>query len=206
MIADTIAIDVALLPDESMQQRARELNARLRESYPGCFPLDDQHLPHITLMQAFLQGRDLEDIWLRIKDIRIRGKLRAEAFDYFARGEIGSCGFDVSLPDWLGEAHQRALEAIFPFAQEKADERAFLTTRDEPTISASSLNYVRTFASERSGKRFNPHVTLGQAQVEFLESLRREGFEAFEFDVDALAICQLGNHGTCRRVLRVKRI
>jgi 2'-5' RNA ligase len=203
MTTETIAIDVALLPDAGMQQRAREMNARLRENYPQGFPLDDQHLPHITLVQAFIRRQHLDDVWRGVKDVEIRGALRAEAFDFFARGDTGSSGFDVNLPNWLREAHRQAVEAVAPFALARGDKQAFVTTRDEPDIAGSSLNYVRTFMSAQTGSRFNPHVTLGKAHVDFLESLRREGFDAFEFGIDALAICQLGNHGTCRKILRL---
>ena len=48
-----IAINVLLEPDAATVEKAKAINARLRENYPASFPLDANHAPHITLLQLY---------------------------------------------------------------------------------------------------------------------------------------------------------
>jgi len=57
-----IAINVLLDPDAATVERARETNARLRESYPDGFALDANHAPHITILQRFVRTADLDEV------------------------------------------------------------------------------------------------------------------------------------------------
>src|SRR5262249_10327839 len=45
------AIDILILPDPAMQAKAAAWNTRLRQSVPGGVALDQNHTPHITLLQ-----------------------------------------------------------------------------------------------------------------------------------------------------------
>lgn len=53
------AIDIALEPDATMVQHAMAANARLRESFPEGFALDNTHHPHISILQQFVRTDDL---------------------------------------------------------------------------------------------------------------------------------------------------
>ena len=57
-----VAINVLLDPDPATVEKARAVNARLRESYPGGFALDANHAPHITLLQRFVRTADLDAV------------------------------------------------------------------------------------------------------------------------------------------------
>lgn len=201
MTASTIAVNIALLPDETMRTRARAVNARILHNYPSGFALDERQVPHITLLQAFVKQSDLEAIWHEVRGLEVKRGLRATGFDYYADSELGASGFDINLSTWLVEAHQQVAAAVAPFALPEGDESAFVTTPDEPTIAEGSLNYVRAFFQAHAGDRYHPHLSLGIGQRDYLESLRREAFEPFDFAVEALAMYQLGNFGTCRKLL-----
>ncbi|MGQ9427196.1 2'-5' RNA ligase family protein [Gilvimarinus sp. F26214L] len=201
-----LAINVALVPGEAMRERARSWNLRLLKNYPAGFALDDGHVPHITLAQAFIDPNDLDSIWEQVSPLGIGHELHAEAFDFFPKNGLGTAGFDVRQPQWLAEAHRQVVELLEPIALRSGGESAFHTTPDEPTIARSSRHYVEVFFDEHARDKYNPHVTLGRAHREFLEQLRKETFTPFRFGVEALAIFQLGNHGTCARELRSRRV
>jgi len=89
-----IAIDVLLQPDQTMVSIANALNARLRGNYPGGYALDATHAPHVTLLQRFIQAKDLDAVAAavarvasaeRATDLQLRatGPLRSEPFDAF---------------------------------------------------------------------------------------------------------------------------
>src|SRR4051812_13674416 len=54
-----IAIDVLLLPGAKMMAKSEAANGRLRENYPKGYTLGREHVPHITLVQAYVREKDL---------------------------------------------------------------------------------------------------------------------------------------------------
>jgi 2'-5' RNA ligase len=64
-----IAINILLDPDAATIERARAVNARLRENYPNGFALDASHAPHITLLQCFVQTTDLEEVAQAVAEV-----------------------------------------------------------------------------------------------------------------------------------------
>ena len=52
------AIDIALEPDATMLQHARDANAHLLKSFPKGFTLDETHHPHVTMLQQFVHTAD----------------------------------------------------------------------------------------------------------------------------------------------------
>src|SRR5262245_23808657 len=61
-----VAINVLLLPDQQMSARARDLNRRLRETYPDGFALDDSHVPHISILHLYVRDGDLPGIFAAV--------------------------------------------------------------------------------------------------------------------------------------------
>src|ERR1700752_2560858 len=57
------AIDIALEPDATMMQHAKDANARLLKAFPKGFPLDESHHPHVTMLQQFVRTDDLDKIY-----------------------------------------------------------------------------------------------------------------------------------------------
>jgi len=53
-----------------------------------------------------------------------------------------------------------------------------------------------------SGKKFNPHVTIGVATQDYLKKMLAEPFEAFTFSPAGASVYQLGSFGTARRKLK----
>src|SRR5579862_1561376 len=57
------AIDIALEPDATMIQHAKDANALLLKSFPKGFPLDETHHPHVTMLQQFVRTDDLDKVF-----------------------------------------------------------------------------------------------------------------------------------------------
>ena len=62
-MADLTAIDILINPDGDTVERARAVNARLRQSVPGGFALDASHQPHITTLQRYVRTADLDQVF-----------------------------------------------------------------------------------------------------------------------------------------------
>jgi len=64
-----IAINVLLEPDAATVEKAKAIDARLRENYPASFPLDANHAPHITILQLFVKTVDLGQVAAAVSNV-----------------------------------------------------------------------------------------------------------------------------------------
>lgn len=64
-----IAINILLDPDAATVEKAKAVNARLREDYPDGFALDANHAPHITILQRFVRSADLEAVASAVAEV-----------------------------------------------------------------------------------------------------------------------------------------
>jgi len=60
---------------------------------------------------------------------------------------------------------------------------------------------VTRYVPDSSGKKLEPHVTVGVAHPDYLKKMVAEPFDAFTFSPEALSVYQLGNFGTARKKL-----
>ena len=64
------------------------------------------------------------------------------------------------------------------------------------------IDYVANFTTVASGKKFNPHVTIGVGTEAYLNAMLAEPFEAFTFSLASASVYQLGSFGTARKELK----
>ena len=69
-------------------------------------------------------------------------------------------------------------------------------------IQKSLIIYVANFVKIGSGKKFNPHVTIGVVKISYLKKMLAEPFEAFTFSPAGASVYQLGSFGRAREELK----
>ena len=79
---------------------------------------------------------------------------------------------------------------------------AFMSTENGRDIQKALISYVANFVQIGSGKKFNPHVTIGVATIPYLKKMLAEPFEAFTFSPAGASVYQLGAFGTARKELK----
>jgi hypothetical protein len=67
---------------------------------------------------------------------------------------------------------------------------------------ADLISYVGNFVTDASGKRFNPHVTIGVGREAYLNKMLVEPFASFTFSPAGASVYQLGSFGAARKELR----
>ena len=80
------AIDIALEPDATMLQHAKDANARLLKSFPKGFTLDETHHPHVTMLQQFVRTADLDKVFAAANAVLAKEKPTSwtlKAFKYY---------------------------------------------------------------------------------------------------------------------------
>lgn len=191
-----IAIDVVLLPDEDVAANALAANHGIVARYGPHIVLDEDHLPHVSLAMGCIETTDLEPAGKVLEavakecpcgDVVVTGI----ATTLNARGQQVS-SFILAQTQPLQKLHERIMDEMEAYLT--YDVTPEMVYGDEE-IAKSTLAWIRNYRQKASFQAFFPHITLGYGAVH----------EPMTFPIpcvpSALAICHLGNHCTCRRIL-----
>jgi hypothetical protein len=201
------AIDIALEPDATMIQHAEAANARLLKVFPKGFRLDATHHPHISMLQRYVRTADLDKVYAAagkvLADEKVTSwKLKAFKYYYIPWKDIGLGGIVVEPTDDLLRLQQELIEAVAPFTEKTGTAAAYVTTPEDPEINQPTIDYVAAFVPDETGKKFNPHVTIGIAPQDYLKEMLAKPFDVFTFSPASASVYQLGNFGTARKELK----
>ncbi|MEM0517274.1 2'-5' RNA ligase family protein [Aequorivita flava] len=199
-----IAVDVLLIPSEEMQAQAFQLNSLIYKNNPETIKLDENHVPHITLLQCFINESDLpkvnkalEGLFETIKE----ENFKAESLFYYEEKEESFSMIRVENSKALMEIHKKSIELLKPFIVANGSENSFVQNPDGSAISKSTVTYVPAFVLEHSYENFDPHISLGVADVSLLDSLAAHIFKPIKFRAASVSLYQLGDHGTAQKLL-----
>src|SRR5947207_4020014 len=201
------AIDILLEPDATMIKQAQTANERLLKSFPKGFSLDETHQPHISCLQRYVKTADLDKVYEAVGKVLAEEKptgwkLKAYKYYYIPWKELGLAGIVIEPTDDLIRYQKKLIDAVAPFTVKTGTAAAFVTTKEDPDINEPTIDYVADFVPNASGKKFNPHVTIGLASQDYLKGLLDEKFEVFTFSPVGDSVYHLGNFGTARTKLK----
>jgi len=205
--APLTAIDTLLDPDQTMVQKAIAANARLRQSFPEGFTLDETHQPHISMLQRYVRTSDLTKVYGAVETILdderpATWKLTAYKYYFIPWKNVGLAGIVIKPTEDLRKFQQKLIDAIAPFTAKTGTASAFVRTKEDPEINQPTIDYVAHYVPAASGANFNPHVTIGVASQGFLRKLLKEKFDEFTFSPTGVSVFHLGNFGTARAKLK----
>ena len=190
------AVDVVLLPDEAMTDRAIEINAELVKKFGNEIVLNKEScLPHISLAMGCIEEADiapvekvLEEIVKEtsLSDLKIVG-IRASGN---SKGQTVSV-FEVEKMKELQSLHEEVMEKLTPYLSTDVTEDMIY---GDQAIAGSTLLWIKNYREKVSFENFFPHITIGYGQIE-------NQVPPITFAPSELALCHLGNHCTCRKVL-----
>ena len=205
------AIDILLEPDATMIKHAQTANERLLKDFPKGFALDKTHQPHISCLQRYVKTADLDKVYEAVAKVLAEEKpagwkLKAYKY-YFIPGEgalkgLGLGGIVIEPTEDLLRYQQKLIDAVTPFTVKTGTAAAYVTTKEAPDINQQTIDYVAKFVPNETGKKFNPHVTIGLASEDFLKKMLDEKFETFTFSPMGVSIYHLGNYGTAAKKLK----
>lgn len=200
----TIAIDVLLIPSEAMYSQALQLNSEINQNNPETIKLDENHVPHITLLQGFIKEKDLQKVTDKLKGLYetiAQDSLKAESFYYDNEKDESFAMVRIERSKQLLELHEKIVALVKPYILKNASEAAFVQNPDNSAISESTQQYVPNFIAKYSHENFDPHISLGVAQKTILDSLAQRVFKPIHFKASSLSVYQLGDHGTAQKLL-----
>jgi hypothetical protein len=208
-MGDLTAIDILINPDDATIERARTVNARVRESVPDGFALDATHQPHITTLQRYVRTADLERVYDAVEKTIAATDVAALGYQAVAIGHAdwgvpgqGLAALVVQPSAQVLDFQANLLAAVTPFTGSGGTADAFVRDPGEE-ISQSTCDWVEGYVPAQIGAgKYIAHITVGFATLDDLEAIEAEPFEVFPVQPTSLAVYHLGNSGTARTQLK----
>ena len=187
-----IAIDIALLLPDAANERVRAVNTVMLAAKPEGLRFDATHLPHITLVQMFVQRGKLPSLIGLIDPIL--GRVQPLALRVSGVGSGNTTAHFLIEPNpGLRRLHEQLMDAVQPFEESGGRSEAFYVDGEPPR--EADIAWVTCFRTNSSYGNFFPHITVGTGPPQ-------EFREPFAFTAGRATVCHLGRFCTCRIVLR----
>ncbi|MHC4575197.1 MAG: 2'-5' RNA ligase family protein [Planctomycetota bacterium] len=190
------AIDVVLLPDGTMTEKAIEANRELVRQCGEKVVLNKENcLPHISLAMGCVDESDtpgIEEILKEIAGKSSLGGLRVIGIQTSTNsaGEKVSV-FEVEKTRELQSLHEEIMEKLGPYLSSDVTKEMLY---DPGQVGQCTLLWIENYREKSSFENFFPHITIGYGEIE-------NGPFPIQFSAAKLALCHLGNHCTCRKIL-----
>ena len=191
-----IAVDVVLLPSERIVDKAIEANRELLKQCPDKIILDKENcLPHVSLAMGCIEETDspgIKNILQRISANHSPGTLYIEDIqtEKNAKNEKVTVLL-LKKTKQLQSLHEVVMRELTPYFSYDVSADMVLSP---PVAGESTLLWIRNYPEKSSFEKFSPHITLGYGHIEHFTIDP-------EFTASKLALCHLGNHCTCRKIL-----
>jgi 2'-5' RNA ligase len=191
-----IAVDVVLLPDQAMTRWTIQINRELVRQYGSEIVLSEKTcLPHISLAMGCPDERDIDSIRKLLQRLTNETPVRrlnatGILVSTNSRGEYTSL-LEIERTDELQALHEAVMREVEPFFSHDVTP----TMIADDTVAESTLEWIRDYPQKAAFARFSPHVTLGHGKAQ------TDALFPIPLTASQLALCHVGNHGTCRKVL-----
>ncbi len=191
------AVDIVLIPDAALVASAISLNRALRGVLDAPIVLDPSNcLPHVSLSMGCVREDEVPAI-ANMLDTLARAHLPIELIPTGFHVRQSQTGYVVASVELartttLQLLHEAVMRGVNPLLRHDAAPEMFV---DPNAIPPSTLRWVNEYASGASFERFWPHITLGMGALPADAPLPAPG------PASRLALCQLGPHCACRRIL-----
>jgi 2'-5' RNA ligase len=175
---------------------AIEANKKLLKQHPNKIILNKENcLPHISLAMGCINQKNIDEVQ----------KILREIADKYLNEPLNVTGvhIETNLADkkvsvlkvektrTLQSLHEQIMQKLAVFFSNIVTSNMLLG--DKP-IDESTLLWIKNYSEKSSYVNFFPHITLGYGEL-------KNEFPQTKFTVTKLALCHLGNHCTCRKVL-----
>jgi 2'-5' RNA ligase len=190
------AVDIVILPPREISELAVSLSEKIDGPYVLNF---ENRFPHMTLAMAYVE--DLEEVKAAVAkiasaiepfEVNVAGLINKEGK---MRNYNNSSSIKIENSSDLSNLQIKVFDSLSR-VNNIGEAGAFFADKGE-VIRSAAIDYVKNFKEKKSGNNFWPHITLGLGSKPFSTNVDiPKGFEASE-----IALCQLGNFCTCRKVL-----
>lgn len=194
-----IAIDIVLLPSPAVADMAIAINKGLnaRVDNPKVVLGHDTAIPHISLCMGVIREEDTEKVAQIVKQIAqhftpLQLEVTGTRVAHPVEGETFSM-WQISHTDAIQSLHEQIMQEVWPYVS--YDDISADMYANPEQVEPISFYWVERYAKKYDDPAsFHPHLSLGVGEAD-------QPSEKISFTASALAVCQLGNYCTCRKVV-----
>lgn len=192
-----IAIDVVLLPSKKMMNKAIEINKELLKNHEDKIILDKEKCsPHISLCMGCIEEDKIPEIKLILNKISTEfSEFNLQAIelkaDIIPTGKKIS-GLHIKNIDELQKLHETIMKRLWKYLSYDVEISMLF---NPPEIKEVTLYWIKNYAKKYDNPlSFHPHITVGFGETNKFQL-------PINFTTSKIALCQLGNYCTCRKVI-----
>ncbi len=191
-----LAIDVVLLPSERMMDHVITVNEKLlQQNLPKIILNKVNCLPHISLLMGCITETFLPQISQILSEIGrhesvFQLQITEAKVDTMPDGKPVTV-LNVAANKRLEALHEALINQLKPFLSFDATPQMLF---NPPEVEEITLPFINNYLKNFSFTNFSPHITAGIGAY-------NQGSYPIPFTAPTLALCQLGNYCTCRKVL-----
>lgn len=191
-----IAVDVVLLLSEEMADKTIAANKELLKRNAAKIVLDKEScLPHISLAMGCIDEKDIDEVDEILKIIAQQsplGQLSVRGI-YTGTNRAGEkvSVFQIEKTEALQTLHEEVMQRLERYFSYDVKAEMVLSSSE---TSESTLDWIKNYPEKSSFEKFFPHITIGYGEINNFSF-------PIKFAVSKLALCHLGNHCTCRKIL-----
>lgn len=189
-ITNELAIDIVLfLPPDSVEEMVA-LSNYLNDKYGEKNRLNTRdRFPHISLLMGVIQENDIEKVGKILNNLA-KEFLPIELLMTELKSKISSSAIEVERTAKLVKLQKSLLDQVSPLITNNPTAEMFY---EEPT--EKNIEWVKNFSQNCTGDNFHAHITVGPV-------FENEPYNKLHnFSSITIALCQLGLHCTCRKLL-----
>ena len=199
MAEGTINLNVILLPPGEISQKAVKLSKKIAKEFNTFFVLNDNCIPHISLYHAAYPVKSLPMIKQAITDIvNNLSVFPVELTTVFWQKE-GWLDFQATKSESLVNLHDLVVKNLNHFREGRIMDS---DKKDFDSYSAEEQENLKFYGYLHSKKLFRPHLTITRLKEDNVSrATEKIKGENLSFTANMIALCNLGNHGTCISIL-----
>lgn len=186
MATKSLAIDIVLFLPPAINEEMIALSNHLNDVYGEKNRLNmKDRFPHISLLMGVIEEKDVVQFTEILQDLAQRF-LPMELGMHELKSKISSSAIELTASQALSDLQASLLTETSHLVTHNPSAEMFY---EEPT--EKNIEWVRNYATSSH----NPHITVGPVfEKETYTDLKT-------FTVTTLALCHLGLHCTCRKIL-----
>ena len=190
--------DIILLPDPDLAAKAIRTSSELAPMGTDYTLSPTQYLPHVSIYMVQLQDEDLEEVIARLATIATATPALQLEGDKYVQS-IGYIDVNYAKTQAVGNLQLTVVNAINPLRD------GLRPGKIEDLTAATGLakENMEKYGEHRIGELFRPHLTFTRFTNRQAIPVEDMGAPtAFNGTYRKLALCELGPHGTCKRLVK----
>lgn len=192
--------NIAIIPPAAVTQKAISTSVHLKKS-GGVFVLNKRnHFPHITLYAVGFPAKNIRQVRAQLTKLSQTTKpffMQPRTFRHVYDGYV-DIGFTRNRS--ISNLQKKIIAALNPLRENHLRAKDKLRLKKMPPLERRN---IEQFGFYSVGKNFTPHITftkLGTPNPKVTQTIQPKDFS---FVATRIALCEAGEFGTCKKVLKV---